>query len=429
MSDARYVLLGLAHPRSEWVRKLSQWCNGGAVPAELLKCLSCDDVVHRLDSGRPASAVIVDAGTPGIDRDLLNTARVAGCAVLVVDDSRIAKDWVSLGASAVLSSAFTRAQLLDSLATHATLIDRASETPAAPVSVSSSPLKGRVIVVTGTGGTGASTVAIAAAQGLASSGQRVLLADLKLNAEQAMLHDVTRPSGGLLALVEAHRLGGVDPGQLHDLCLAVPNRGYDLLPGLHRARFWSSVRPVTFTAAFATLTNAYDVVVCDVDADVEREETGGSLDVEERTSMSRIALNEAAVVLTVGQPSMKGLHSLNRLLIELGDLGIDVQRVVPVFNQAARSPRVRSGYTAALAELIEWRNGIQPLSTPAHLPSREVDELLRSGAPLPDALTAPLVAAATALMKGQSAGTSVDRSPRFARIRPGALRSFTQEAS
>ena len=428
MTDARYVVLGLAHPRSEWFRKLAQWCNGGAVPAELLKCLSCEDIVHRLDSGRPASVVVVDAGTPGIDRDLLSTARVAGCAVVVVDDSRIARDWLSLGASAVLESNFDRAALLDALATHAALIDRASETPAVPANVSSNPLRGRVVVVTGSGGTGASTVAIATAQGLASTGQRVLLADLKLNAEQAMLHDVTRPTGGLLALVEAHRLGGVGVEQLADLCLAVPKRGYDLLPGLHRSRFWSSVRPMAFTAAFAALTNAYDVVVCDVDADVEREETGGSLDVEERTSMSRIALNEATVVLAVGQPSMKGLHSLNRLLIELGDLGIDVERVVPVFNQAARSPRVRAGYTAALAELIEWRKGTQPISTPAHLPSKEVDELLRSGAPLPDALTAPLVAACTALGSRLPDGSSQDRS-RLARIRPGSLRSFTQEAS
>ncbi len=429
MNSSRYVLLGLAHPRSEWFRKLAQWCNGGAVPAELLKCLSAEDVAHRLDSGRPVSVVIVDAGMPGTDRDLLSTARAAGCAVVVVDDSRVVRDWYTIGASAVLASDFGRAELLDALATHAVLIDRASDTPAAAVEVASDPLRGEVIAVIGSGGTGVSTVAIALAQGMATSGKRVLLADLKLNAEQAMLHDVTRPTGGLIALIDAHRLGGLGSERIHDLCLSVPARGYDLLPGLHRSRFWSSVRPVAFTAALTTLTNVYDVVVCDVDADVEREETGGSIEVEERTAMSRIALADAATVVAVGHPSMKGLHSLNRVLVELGDLGVDMVRVIPVFNQAARSPRARAGYTSALAELVEWRNGVHPTTTPVHLPAREVDELVRSGAALPDALVGPIASAVSSMSSIGAVSTTRHNSSLFTRIRPGSLSSIAQEAS
>lgn len=426
MNNSRYVLLGLAHPRSEWFRHLAQWCNGGAVPAELLKCLSAEDLTHRLDAGRPVSVVIVDAGMPGIDRDLLNTARLAGCAVIVVDDPRIVRDWFSIGASAVLAPGFGRAELLDALASHTVLIDRASDAPAAPANISSDPLRGQLVAVIGAGGTGVSTVAIALAQGLATGSKRVLLADLKLNAEQAMLHDVTRPTGGLLSLVDAHRLSGLGSEKIQELCLSVPMRGYDLLPGLQRSRFWSSIRPVAFTAALTSLTNTYDFVVCDVDADVEREETGGSIDVEERTAMSRIALADAASVVAVGHPSMKGLHSLNRVLIELGDLGVDMTRVVAVFNQAARSPRVRAGYTSALAELVEWRNGVHPTSTPVHLPTREVDELLRSGSALPDALVGPIAAAVNSL------GSTPAQRPsgsRFARIRPGSLSSIAQEAS
>ncbi len=426
MNSSRYVLLGLAHPRSEWFRKLAQWCNGSAVPAELMKCLSCEDVAHRLDSGRPVSVVILDAGVPGINRDLLSTARLAGCAVIVVDDSRVVRDWLSVGASAVLAPDFGRAELIDALATHAVLIDRASDTPASSPGVAVDPLRGEVVAVSGAGGTGVSTVAIAVAQGLAGRGKRVLLVDLKLNAEQAMLHDVVRPTGGLLALVDAHRLGGIGAEQISELCLAVPERGYDLLPGLHRARFWASIRPVAFTAAFTALTNLYDAVVCDVEADIEREETGGSIEVEERTAMSRIALGEAASVLAVGQPSMKGLHSLNRLLIELGDLGVDMARVIPVFNQAARSPRVRAGYTSALAELIEWRNGVHPAVTPVHLPAREVDELLRTGSALPDALVGPVTVAVSSLGSGSAPRAATSR---FARIRPGSLGSIAQEAS
>ncbi len=418
MSGGRYVLLGLAHPRSEWFRQLAQWCNGGALPAELLKCLSPDEIVHRLDSGRPASALIVDASLPGVDRDLLTAATQHGCAVIVVDDPRVARDWVSIGAHTIIPPGFDRSQLLDALATHATMIDRATQAPTTNSTTNDSPFRAKVISVVGPGGTGSSTVSIALAQAQAASRQ-VVLVDLKLHAEQAMLHDVNQPVGGLQSLVDAHRSGDVSAERLHEFCLGVPRRGYELLPGLRRARFWSAIRPVAFTAAFATLTNTFETVVCDLDSDLEREDTGGSIDVEERTSMSRTALLESDVVFVVGHPSMKGLHSLNRLLIEIGELGVPMNRVVPVFNQAAKSPRVRAGYNTALAELIEWRQGEHPGVTPIHLPYREVDELLRSGDPLPTSLVSPLQPAIDSI-----SGPTNEASKRpslFTRLLPGSL--------
>jgi hypothetical protein len=131
--NARYVLLGLGHPRSDWFRRLAQWCNGGSVPAELLKCLSADDIEQRLDSGRATSAVLVEAGIPGVDRDLFAAARVAGCVVIVIDDPRIARDWLAIGASAVLAPSFDRQHLIDALATHASLIERVGESPVSEI--------------------------------------------------------------------------------------------------------------------------------------------------------------------------------------------------------------------------------------------------------------------------------------------------------
>jgi MinD-like ATPase involved in chromosome partitioning or flagellar assembly len=419
MTGARYVLLGLAHPRSEWFRQLAQWCNGGALPAELIKCLSPEEIVHRLDSGRPASALIVDAGLPGVDRDLMTTAAQAGCAVIVVDDTRVTRDWASIGARTVISQHFDRAELLDALASHSNLIDRATQVPAEQTHSVASPFRGRVIAVVGTGGTGTSTVSIALAQGQGAH-RRTVLADLNLHAEQAMLHDVNEPTGGLQSLVDAHRAGAVGQDRLAEFCLSVPTRGYDLLPGLRRARFWSAIRPVAFTAAFAALTNGFEAIVCDVDGDVEREDTGGSLDIEERTSMSRSAMLEADVVFVIGHPSMKGLHAMNRLLVELSDLGVPMGRIVPVFNQAAKSPRVRAGYTSALAELIDWRHGEHPAVTPIHLPYREVDELLRSGEAFPAALVDPLGAAVEAII-GTNASAASKKPSVFGRLRPGSL--------
>lgn len=425
MSSARYVILGLAHPRSDWFRSAAHWSNGGALPAEFIKCMSADEVRQRFDDGRTFSALIVDAGLSGVDRDLFTTASLAHCAVFVVDDPNIDRDWVALGASAVLSNDLDRATLLDALASHASMINRAAALQRSDATDVSQLLpRGNVIAVVGPGGTGTSTVAIAAAQGLAMNGLSTVLADLRLNAEQAMLHDATDSGGGLQSLVEAVRTGDVPIDKVREFTLRVPQRGYDLLPGLRRARFWSALRPVAFTAAFNALSRGYGAVVCDVDADIETEDNGGSLDVEERTVMSRVALSEANAVLAVAHPSMKGLHAVNRVLIDLGDLGVDASRLVCVFNHAPKSAKVRAGYVAALAELIDWRGGQHPSLSPLHLPSREIDEALRAGDPLPNALSASVSAAIAALVNKPSqvaapAGT-------FARILPGSLRRHTE---
>ena len=422
MNGERYVLLGLAPPRAPWFRSVAQWANAAALPAEFVKCVSPDEARLRIDGGRPFSALLVDAGLPGVDRDLITTASLAGCPTVVVDDQRVTRDWFGLGATAVLAPDFGRAQLADTLAQHCRLIERTVDTGfLAPPSVSSDSVGHRLIAVTGAGGAGVSTIAIAVAQALASLGDDVVLADLCLHAEQAMLHDGGDASAGLQALVEAHRAGRVSADGVRELCLGVPSRGYDLLPGLRRARFWSTIRPVAFGATLNSLRSTYATVVCDVDADVETEEAGGSMDVEERTSMARTVLSEADAVLVVGSASMKGLHSLNRILVELGDIGVSLTKALVVFNQAPRSPKTRAAYGAALAELLQWRQDDAPPLGPIHLPTRDVEQALRIGGPLPESLTQPLGNAVQALL---GPATLVRPSHgRITRLVPGVWRS------
>jgi MinD-like ATPase involved in chromosome partitioning or flagellar assembly len=423
MTSRRYVVLGLAHPRSPWFRSVAQWCNGGALPAEFVKCLGPSEVRHRLDDGRKFSALIVDAGLSGVDRDLFTAAALAGCCVIVIADPRIDRDWISLGASAVLPSDFGRAVLLDALATHGQMVNRANILDRIETQQHSFSPVGKVIAVVGSGGTGTSTVSIALAQGLAHESRRTLLADFKLHAEQAMLHDATDTSGGVQSLVDALRASELSSDQIPSFTLNVPQRGYDLLPGLRRARFWSSIRPVAFAAAFTALTHTYEAVVCDVDFDVETEDLGGSLDVEERSTMSRRALHDADAVVVVAHPSMKGLHALNRVLIELSDSGVSTDRILCVFNHAPRAARTRAGYVAALAELISWRDGEQPTLSPLHLPTREIDEALRSGEPIPAAMAHDLVAAIKPLLSARPHATVNEAPSRFSRLVPGSLRN------
>lgn len=349
MAGERYVLLGLAPARSSWFRVVAQWANSGTIPAEFVKCLSVEELRARLASGRPFSAALLDSGLAGLDRDLVDTARRTGCAVMAVADHRAQNrnhaDWGLLGVAEVLPEYFDPKALLAALGAHAVMISRADALPGDPMGADGGAepapsSRGLVAMVCGPGGTGASTAAIALAQGLAVDPRHepVLLADLALRAEQAMLHDARDIMPGVQELVEAHRTRRPPPGDVRALAFEVDERGYDLLLGLRRAQAWSSIRTRAFEAAFASLRGAYRVVVADADADLEGEESGGSYEVEERHVMARTAASQADVVFAVGMAGMKGLHSLVRVLNDLRSFGVAPERVVPVVNRASKNP-------------------------------------------------------------------------------------------
>src|SRR3954471_8296936 len=130
MSSERFVALGLAQARSGWFSELARWSTSAMVPVEFVKCVTIAELRSRLASGRAFSALLIDSGTPGVDRDLIDESRACGCAVIVVDDGRHRRDWTALGASAVLPATLTRDELLDALDTHAVAISRRDVLPA-----------------------------------------------------------------------------------------------------------------------------------------------------------------------------------------------------------------------------------------------------------------------------------------------------------
>jgi hypothetical protein len=422
----RYVVLGLAQARSSWFRAVAQWANSGTIPAEFVKCVSGEELRARLASGRPFSAVLVDAGLPALDRDLVDSARAAGCAAVAVDDRRGQRDWDDLGVVAVLPDFFDPKALLDVLREHAVMIGRGDTLPGEPAAEPGAA-HGLVATVLGSGGTGVSTVAVALAQGLAADarhGGAVLLADLALHAEQAMLHDARDVVPGVQELVDAHRSRRVRPAEVRAFAFDVEERGYQLLLGLRQARAWAAIRPRAFEAAFESLLAAYGVVVCDTDADLEGEDEGGSIEVEERHVMGRTAAQRADVVFAVGQPGMKGTHALVRVLNELRTVGVHPGRVVPVVNRAPKGGRARSDLAATLAQLA---GGDGAAFAPAvFLPDRRVEEPLLDGVRLPGALTGPLTGAFRALVAAGSAGGAGRAEPQP--VRPGSLGSWSDGA-
>lgn len=424
MTDARYVVAGAARPRSLWFNEVSQWANAGSIPAEFVKCVGLEELRSQMLSGRPLSSVLVDGGLPGLDRDLLAVAAERDIAVIIARDPRVPTDWLSLGANAVLDSNFDRSALLGALASTATLLSRAEPAIHDPESnTSSSPLQGHCFAVLGTGGAGASTVAMAIAQGLGRSvgfSGSTALADLCLRADQAMLHDTQAVTPGVQELVEGFRTRTLDPDDIRKLCFAIDGRGYELLIGLRRRRLWTALRPAACVASLNAFAAAFSAVVFDTDADVEGESESGSIDIEERNVLARTAIRMADSIVVVGQASLKGLHSLTRVVHDLTEFGITANRIQPVLNYAPQNPRARAAYASALSDLASRPDLLvsEQVAPPLFLPTRNVDECIRAIAPLPNGLVDPLSSYAVHRLRG---GQTLPSRSRWSRVAPGFL--------
>ena len=424
MSDERFVLLGLARPRVPWFSEVSRWATSGIVPAEFVKCVSAEELRARLRSGRPWSAVLLDGSITAVDRDLLAAVRDVGSIAVVVDERNDWPRWHALGAAAVLTPSFDRASLLDVLDTCAQIIGRPTGLPAAVDELHvPSDLDGLLICVCGPGGTGASSAAAALAQGMAADGRATVLADLARNAEQSVLHDVRDIVPSIQELVEAHRNGVPSSDDVRGLTFEVVERGYSLLLGLRRARYWPTLRPRAFVSALESLRQSFEVVICDVTADFEGEADAGSTDVEERNLAARTAALDADVVVAVGRPGVKGIHALVRVLTDLSGAGVAASRILPVITCAPRSPRARAELTAATAELAAPALGGGAVPSPLFLPTRPVEAALRDGVALPGPLPARLVTGVLAVV--ERAGPSSGRVVEPVRVAPGSLGAFS----
>jgi hypothetical protein len=424
VSGERYVLLGLAPPRSAWFRELARWTSSATIDAEFVKCLSGEEVRARLGSGRQHSALVVDTSVPAFDRDLVATAGAAFTPVIAIDDGR-RPTWspVDLGVAAVLAPSFTPDDLTEVLAAHTRRIGRGDVLPAALGDEPASAWRGSLVAVCGTGGTGASVVATALAQGLAADarlGGRVLLADLALRADQAMLHDAPDLGPGLQEVVEAHRLGRPSADDIRRATFDIPRRGYQLLLGLRRPSAWSALRPSAVEAAVDGLRRTWQLVVADVTGDVEGEADCGSADVEERNHLARTATRQADAVVVVGAGGLKGVHSLAGLLRALLDHGVAPGRLVPVVNRAPRSPRAHAEMAAAIAALA---GDTVAVPSPVFLPDKRIDDALRDGLPLPFALSAPVVGAVRAVLDATADLAPPHDEP--TPITPGSLGAWT----
>jgi CO dehydrogenase nickel-insertion accessory protein CooC1 len=439
MAADRFVVLGLAGVRMAWFGDVARWATSATLPVDFVKVVSLEEARARLRSGRPFSALLVDAGLAALDRDLVELATTHGCAVVAADDGRATRPWPDLGVHAVLPPGFGPEQLLDALRAVARPIGRRDELmpPSQPdLDDGSGTWRGRLVAVTGAGGTGRSTLAMALATGLAADPRDrrlVLLADLALDAHQALLHDAGDVVPGVLELVEAHRGAVLPPEEVRGLCFSVRDRGYDLLLGLRRHRDWTALRPRALRAALDGLCRTYRQVVADVDADVEGDEQCGSTDVEDRNLLARHTLGAADLVLVVGLPGVVGVHAQLRVVRDLVELGVDAGRIVPVVNRAPRSPRARAEVGSALTALLAASApDVALASSPVFVPERRhLAEAVRDNVAPPAPLVKPLVGAVRGLLERARHGLAASRPAEAERVpvpvAPGSLGSWSPD--
>jgi CO dehydrogenase nickel-insertion accessory protein CooC1 len=357
---------------------------------------------------------------------------------VAIDDRRAHRSWRDLGVDAVLPADFERGVLLDALKAVARPIARSDEVAAGPPSLDHAPggWRGRAVAVTGSGGVGRSTLAMALSAGLAADPRDrglVVLADLALRAQQALLHDAGDVVPGLLELVEGHRGAAPDLDEVRAHCFTVREAGYDLLLGLRRHRDWTALRSRALAVALDNLRRAYRVVVSDVDPDVEGEAQCGSVDVEDRNLLARTTLLDADLVVVVGQPGLAGFDAQLRVVRDIAELGVPGSRIVPVVNRAPRNPRARAEAAAALARLLAATHpGVTLASTPVFVPERRrLDDLLRDGVPLPSQIVRPLAGAVRALLERATlASVPAERpaiEPEPVAVVPGSLGSWSDD--
>jgi hypothetical protein len=407
VSADRYVVLGMARGQARWFTDVAAWATSASLPIDFVKVVSAEELSARLRSGRAFSALLVEATMPGCDRDLIDQCNAAGCVVIVVEDRPTLRPWSELGTAAVLPANLRRDELLEALRASARPIARAEEPrrlgsmPAAP---GPAAWRGHLVALTGAGGTGRSTLAMAVASGLAADPRHrglVLLADLALHGQQGLLHDAGDVVPGLSELVESHRNASLGAEEVRRLCFEVADRGYDLLLGLRRHRDWTALRPRALQAALDGLRQCYRMVVAEVDADVEGEAECGSLDIEERNMLARTTLRTADLILVVGQAGLCGLHAQLRVIRDLVELEVDPAKLVPVVNRAPRNPRARAEISRALAQLHEASlPGVRLAANAVFVPERRrLDGVLRDGLCPPPAVVAPIAEMVRALLE------------------------------
>ena len=361
VSSLRYVLLGLASGEPAWLEAVARLVGRRSADDEFIRCTGSVDLATRLGTGRPFSAVLVDHRTVGLDRELVRRASAAGCPVIVVGGADDPGRLASLGATAHMVDPPSLQDLDGMLARHATPIGRIDDLRLG-LRAEDGPAgwTGRMVAVTGPGGTGASTVARLLAAALADDPRMyssVLLVDACLEADQAHMHGITDSQVDLQAAARAHRNGDPVDSELRALTFVPAGHRHRLLPGIRQRRDWPTIGGPSLEAALGNLRDHHLATIVDVDPYVDLAPTHQPVGPTTPGEPARIVFGMADLVLVVGRAGNDSVRSLARVRANLADSGLPAERVMelPLTSSPAvgRLASRRAGRAARRGQAVQ----------------------------------------------------------------------------
>lgn len=388
--SGRHAIAALAHPRAQWPTSVARWATSGAVPVELLTCLSPDELTALFASGRRLSAVLLDGASSRVDQQLVAEIRRSGAEPVGVQAVERSTDWDHLGISSVLHADFGRDDLVDLLDTTCRG-DRPEDRSARGVLLSGADRRATVMAVCGSGGCGTSVVAMALAQALAGGTResagvahedpapRVLLIDGARRAHHAVYHHTGDVIPGFADLIGRVRRGTTDASELREMTFGT-NRGYRLLLGATTLRDSASFDMGVVAEAIATAARHNDVVVLDHDGDLPEGHISGALSAV------------AALWVIVTTPGIKGLHDAVRLTAEACGSGVPAKQVLVVCNRVRRRDPARVTFPVEFSRVV---SGMGLDAAPVLvLPEVRIEAIHRDVELLPRSITRPLASRA-----------------------------------
>lgn len=381
----RHTIAALAHPRAQWPTTVARWATSGAVPVELLTCLSSDELTAAFASGRRLSAVLLDGASSRVDEHLVAEIQDCGAVPIGVHALDVPTDWQHLGISSVLHADFERDDLvgmLDAVCGG----DRPRDRGTHGVTLSVAEKHGTVIAVCGSGGCGASVVSMALAQGLADrtngprsvadadTASRTLLIDGTRRAHQAMYHHTGDVIPGLPDLLGRVRRSTVDATELHEMTFAT-TRGYRLLLGAPTLRESATASAGVVSEALSTAARHNDVVVVDHDGDLPM---GLISDALSGIAMLWVIVTEAGI---------KGLHESVRFAEEACNAGVPAKRVLVACNRVRRRDPARLAFPIEFSRITHGMGlDVAPVMV---LPEVRLETVHRDVALLPRKISRP----------------------------------------
>ena len=326
-----------------WESALVQACQAGQVSAQVVhRCYDLGDLLAVAAAGQ-AEAAVVAAGTRWLDRDALARLAAAGLAVVgvaPVGDENSERRLRQLGLLQVAFEGDPPDALVERA--RAALAAEPGEEEAPPAS----PDEGLVqperdarhvlAAVWGPkGAPGRTTVAVNLAFEAATAGGEVLLVDADTyGGAVAQTLGFLDDAPGLGWAARLAGRGELDVPRLWQSVRRAAPGGPRVLPGLPRAELWTEVRPGTWEAMQALFRAAFQVTVVDAGFCLEEDEELLYDQVRlRRNAVTRLAVEQADLVVAVARADPVGLHAFIRGYQELRDLGIPASRIRVVINQ------------------------------------------------------------------------------------------------